>query len=235
MVGPLAPAAANDRIRAVARIAHRVRNPLAVLVGYAELLRARDDEATRREAAVRIAEAAASIAEIADDMLALLALELGAVELELDAVRLGDAVAAAGERVAERTGVEVPSLAHGANLLVEADARQLERMVANILRAVTVDAPATGRLFLAAREEPPVAELRVTKVGWRTSPEDIEALAGGAARPIERTNCTQLTGFELYEAARLAELHGGSCGVERAPNGRPTLVVRLPLAGSRTE
>jgi signal transduction histidine kinase len=230
--GPGEPAAGNGRSQAVARIAHRVRNPLAVLVGYAELLRARDDAATRREAAARIVEAANAVAEIADDVLALLALELDAVELELEAVRLGDAVAAAAERIAERTGVDVPSLAEGAELVVEADVVRLERMIANLLLAVTEDAPATGRLFLAARAEPPVAALRVRKAGWRASPEDLEALVGGAARPNERANGTQVTGFELYEAARLAKLHGGSCGVEHEANGTPALVVRLPLAGT---
>ena len=232
MSGPGGPAARDGRSQAVARIAHRVRNPLAVLVGYAELLRARDDAATRREAATGIAEAANAVAEIADDLLALLALELDAVELELAPVRLGDAVAAAAERIAERTGVDVPSLAEGAELVVEADAVQLERMVGNVLLAVTEDAPATRRLFLAARAEPPVAALRVSKAGWSASPEDLEALVGGAARLNERTKGTQVTGFELYEAARLAELHGGSCGIEHEANGPPALVVRLPLAGA---
>lgn len=225
-------AAANGRTQAVARIAHRVRNPLAVLVGYAELLRARDDAATRHEAAARIAEAANAVAEIADDVLALLALELDAVELELDAVRLGDAVSAAAKRTAERTGVDVPSLAHGADILVEADGVQLERMVGNLLLAVTADAAARDHLRLAARARPPVAELRVTKPDWRASPEELTALAGGAARPNERTDGPQLTGFELYEAARLAELHGGSCSVEREGDGKPALIVRLPLVAA---
>jgi CheY-like chemotaxis protein len=40
------------------RLAHEIMSPLAVIVGYADLLRTRDDEQIRREAPLQIAEAA---------------------------------------------------------------------------------------------------------------------------------------------------------------------------------
>lgn len=40
------------------RLAHDIMSPLAAIVGYADLLRTRDDEAIRREAPLQIAEAA---------------------------------------------------------------------------------------------------------------------------------------------------------------------------------
>jgi CheY-like chemotaxis protein len=49
-------AADRDALRSA--LAHDLKTPLSVIVGYAELLRARDDEATRREAPERILEAA---------------------------------------------------------------------------------------------------------------------------------------------------------------------------------
>lgn len=55
---------------AVAEIAHRLRTPLTVIVGYAELLRLRDDETTRREAPLRIQEAAERLLAVVDDTLA---------------------------------------------------------------------------------------------------------------------------------------------------------------------
>lgn len=48
----------DDREALWSALAHDLKTPLSVIVGYAELLRARDDEATRREAAERILEAA---------------------------------------------------------------------------------------------------------------------------------------------------------------------------------
>lgn len=57
--------------RAAARIAHELRNPLTVIAGYAELLRVRDDEATRLEAAEAIREAAHDLLAKLDNVLAL--------------------------------------------------------------------------------------------------------------------------------------------------------------------
>jgi CheY-like chemotaxis protein len=48
----------DDRDALRSALAHDLKTPLSVIVGYAELLRARDDEATRREAPERILEAA---------------------------------------------------------------------------------------------------------------------------------------------------------------------------------
>ena len=55
--------------RATARIAHDLRTPLTVILGYAELLRVRDDETTRLEAAAAIEEAAAGLLAMVDDAL----------------------------------------------------------------------------------------------------------------------------------------------------------------------
>jgi signal transduction histidine kinase len=48
----------DDRDALWSALAHDLKTPLSVIVGYAELLRSRDDEATRREAPERILEAA---------------------------------------------------------------------------------------------------------------------------------------------------------------------------------
>jgi CheY-like chemotaxis protein len=47
-------------------LAHELRNPLAVISGYAELLRLRDDERTRLEAADRILEAVDQLSRALD-------------------------------------------------------------------------------------------------------------------------------------------------------------------------
>lgn len=68
MSGPEDAASTDD----LSAIAHALRTPLAVITGYAELLQARDDERTRREAADRIAEAAARLSSEIDQVLILL-------------------------------------------------------------------------------------------------------------------------------------------------------------------
>lgn len=50
------------------RLAHDLRALLAVIVGYSELLKIRDDAETRREAAEQIAEAARRISALVDTL-----------------------------------------------------------------------------------------------------------------------------------------------------------------------
>jgi signal transduction histidine kinase len=56
--------------RRLSAIAHDLQTPLSVIIGYAELLRMRDDEQTRREAPVRIQEAAERLSTLIEDLLA---------------------------------------------------------------------------------------------------------------------------------------------------------------------
>ena len=70
-------------------LAHELKTPLAVIVGFAELLAARDDERTRREAATRIMAASERLGNALDDLLAGVAADKGDL-----GPRLLDAIAA---------------------------------------------------------------------------------------------------------------------------------------------
>lgn len=65
-------------------VSHDLRTPLAVIVGYAELIKGRDDEATRREGAARILEASERLTTGIENVVALFetgaALGSGAVQ-----------------------------------------------------------------------------------------------------------------------------------------------------------
>ena len=51
-------------------LAHELKTPLAVIAGFAELLQARDDDETRRQAATHIAEASERLSKAIDRLLA---------------------------------------------------------------------------------------------------------------------------------------------------------------------
>ena len=51
-------------------LSHELKTPLAIIAGFAELLAARDDERTRKEAAARITQAAQQLSTVIDDLLA---------------------------------------------------------------------------------------------------------------------------------------------------------------------
>jgi signal transduction histidine kinase len=67
--GRIPPDAADERLeRLVNTLAHELRTPLTVIIGYAELLLARDDEETRRSAPRAIHEAALALLARLDEL-----------------------------------------------------------------------------------------------------------------------------------------------------------------------
>jgi len=60
----------HERDPQLSTLAHELKTPLAIIVGFAELLGARDDERTRIEATKRIMEASERLREALDDLLA---------------------------------------------------------------------------------------------------------------------------------------------------------------------
>lgn len=61
---------AHERAQeAVSALSHELRTPLSAIMGFAELLQARDDERTRVEASARIVEAAERLSVAIDRLL----------------------------------------------------------------------------------------------------------------------------------------------------------------------
>jgi CheY-like chemotaxis protein len=111
----------------VSQLAHRLRTPLAVIAGYAELLRIRTDEETRTEAPVRIQVAADRLTTAIDEVLELLS---GLAEERTERT--------------ERVGRPRPDVAEGCVLVVDDDEELRE-----LLRATV---PTDGFTMLEARD-----------------------------------------------------------------------------------
>jgi signal transduction histidine kinase len=217
----------------VEALSHRLRNPLAVLVGYAELLKTRPDEAIRVDATDRIVEAADDLALVADDVLALLALELGGLSLDVQPVALADAAATALARVERRTTRfdlrHSPPWEEWPHVL--GDPRAVAHVVTDVVLAACGCAPGTPTVELAAVAREGVAELRVTKDGWNLSPGDVETLLGTIRpMPFGYGSAIRPSGVELYAAGRLSERMGGAVTVEPGEATLLSLVITLPLA-----
>ena len=81
---------AHESNAQLSALAHELKTPLAVIVGFAELLSARDDERTRVEAAKRIMEASERLRDALDDLLAGVAADTGDLGTRLvDALATG--------------------------------------------------------------------------------------------------------------------------------------------------
>jgi signal transduction histidine kinase len=189
-------------------VGHGLRSPLAIISGYAELMRVRPDDRTRLEAAVRIHDAAEQLSALIDETLLLLALERDELELDPAPVTLAPIVrAAVSDAAATHAAHALLLVVDDPDVEVRADPGQLPRLVGRTLDAVcSALAPGTRILVRVGRHD------------------GHGVVAAGASEEWQLGDATRLT---LYVVRRLAELHGGSLRVDEGP-GRASVTLALP-------
>lgn len=214
-------------VEGLARLSNGLRTPLALIVGYAELLGIEPDKKTLAEAPQRIKDAAAELTRIVDDLLAVYALDAGVLYLARTAVPVAelvdDTVAAAGARVDVEIDQRVGTAA------VSADREQAETMLATLIDNARFRAP-NARPKVHVERVSGYARLEVADRGGGLDERDREIAFDAFSRLIPRTGLT--TGLELYKVRRLAELHGGRAWAATGPDDEARFGFELPLARS---
>lgn len=229
---PEAERVRNGTEEAVSNLAHELRTPLTVILGYAELLRARDDEETRREAPARIIEAAEHLLFVVDDLLTVFALDVGGLTLDPTAVDLHDAVAAAIRAFEPRSENHRFTATCDGECWVSADDEHLTRIVTNLLLNAVNGSPNGGDVVMRIEKDRGFAELSVSDNGVGLTKEQLDTVFDRLAR-VQPPDYPKIrsTGLELYKVRRLVELHGGSVAAESEPGKGSTFCVRIPLLG----
>lgn len=199
----------------LSEIRHDLGNPLAAITGFAELLHARGDETTRKEATTRILEAAERLSLALEDILTLIALGSGTLVLHTEPVDLGTIVAealAAFERTTtrhrptDRRQEEWPR--------VEADAERLVQALRLVIDHIA-DAPSSEAAEIVAEQSDGLAIVSVTSARSDGSRLRDPAAAGAVGISV---------------AHALIALHGGRLRIEREPGQRATARCSVPLA-----
>jgi signal transduction histidine kinase len=220
-----ARAARGDALaRMGAMVAHEVRNPIGVIRGAVELVRARAAaglEGRDREALGDVLGEVERLRRLTDDFLDLArepVLSCGPVELAAVAAEAARGLGRAHPGVAVEAAVPA--------LVVQGDAARLRQVLANLLEnaaragalAVRIEAAADGdRALVRVRDDGPGID---ASVRGRLFDPFVSGRARGA-------------GLGLAIARRIAERHGGA--LELADPGPPgaAFVLTLPLASDR--
>jgi signal transduction histidine kinase len=220
----------NGTEQIVSNLAHELRTPLTVILGYAERLRARDDEETRREAPARIVEAAEHLLFVVDDLLTVFALDVGGLSLDPTAVDLHDAVTEAIRAFESRSDNHRFTTTCDGECWVSADGEHLTRIVTNLLLNAVKGSPNGGDVVVRINKERDFADLSVSDSGVGLTKEQLDTVFDRLA-PIQPPGHPMIrsTGLELYKVRRLVELHGGSVAAESEPGKGSTFHVRIPL------
>ena len=144
----------RSRRQLVAWVSHDLRTPLAELRAMAEALEdgiAADTGRYHRQIRAEVAR----LSNMVDDLFELSRIESGTLSLSLDRIEVGDLVSdavASMEALARGRGVQLTGVA-GSPLMVQADARELSRALANLLANAIRHTPDGGCVQVAASAE----------------------------------------------------------------------------------
>jgi signal transduction histidine kinase len=225
----------------LASVSHDLRNPLAGIRGWAQILRrraARLPEAERdrwRNDLTTIETAATRMGTLIDELLDLTHVQMGrALELRpgaTDLLQLARRVIADHQQLATRHSLQVCSDVE--QLVGEWDPARLERVVGNLVSNAIKYSPEGGEVRITvAREEcdgAGWAVLTVQDQGVGIPQEDLPRIFERFYRASNVASQIAGTGIGLAGAKQLVELHGGSIEVHSVPERGSTFVVRLPL------
>ena len=228
-------AAIDGKNRALGVLAHDLRSPINIVLGYLEMLEMNRPEGFDPRSAGyigQIRQAVAFAQGLIEEVLASAIEEAEQVHLAprwveyralVERVARAHALLARAKRV--RVAVE-PPLAEP--LLGWADPLRLEQVLANLIgNAVKFSHPG-GEVRVAARREGEDILLAVGDQGDGIPPEIAARLFQPFCRGASGTAGEPTTGLGLYICARIAAAHGGRIETDSRPGAGTTVTLRLP-------
>ena len=220
----------------LAIMSHELRNPLNVILGYAELL-LRMDEIKRAPHLHRMADAvkrnAVAQSKLIRDLLDLSRLRSGKLELNRETVSPVASIENAIETVkmdAEAKGIEIQVIAPDDVLFVRADPVRLEQIIWNLLNNSVKFTPRGGRITVQLEEEGDDIVLKVSDNGQGIDSSFLPHIFEIFRQADPSTNRAQQgMGIGLAVVQQLVELHGGTVSAYSGGTGQgATFTIRLP-------
>jgi PAS domain S-box-containing protein len=224
-----------DRLKdeLVSVVSHELRTPLASLVGFAELLLARDfPVAQRRQFLETMLQEGQRLTALINDFLDLQRIESGRQELVPVPTALGPllhrAATAVGDDAARPVALDLP-----ADLpMVLADPDRLQQVVVNLLGNARKYSPQGGAVTITASVGAGALEVAVADQGLGLPPEALPRLFRSFYR-VDNSDRRAIkgTGLGLAISRKIVEAHGGRIRAESAGLGRgSTFRFTVPLA-----
>ncbi len=224
-----------DRVKdeIISVVNHELRTPLASVVGFAELLLAREfPEEQRRRFLTSMVQEGLRLAALVDDLLDLQRLAGGREPFTFEACSpralLDRSAAMAGPNAATPIVVE----ANDDLPPVRADAARVQQVLSNLLGNARKYSPNGGTITLSARNADDSVEISVADQGLGIPPESLPRLFEKFFR-VDNSDRREIrgTGLGLAIVKQIVEAHGGRVRAESGGLGQGSrLSFTLPVA-----
>jgi PAS domain S-box-containing protein len=225
----------------LATLSHELRNPLNVILGYAEVL-LRSEEAKKSSFVSRAAEIlkrnALAQSQLVRDLLDLSRLHMGKLTLNRETICLTGAIQNAVETVrdeANEKGVEIRIDMPDDMVFVDADSLRMEQIVWNLLNNAVKFTPPGGSVRLHLTTSGDQAQLVVTDTGQGIEAEflpHVFEMFRQADATISRRHGGMGIGLALVQ--ELVDLQDGSVSVYSAGQGHGAqFTIKMPLSQTK--
>ncbi|HEX9372986.1 MAG TPA: ATP-binding protein [Roseiflexaceae bacterium] len=233
-----------DRLKSefISVVSHELRTPLTSILGYTELLLAREfAPADQREFVKTVYNEASHLSQMVEDMLGISRLEAGKVKLNQWVVSMRQLIGEMTAQLSHHLSTRHRMVIHIPNQLPPAyvDRDKVKQIMFNLLINAAKYSPRGGEIALSVEEaselpadHPPGRFLLVTvrDQGIGIAPEDLPRIWERFYR-VDNTNTRRIggTGLGLAITKALVELHGGRIWVESTPGQGSTFFFTLPV------
>lgn len=218
----------------VAALAHDIKNPVGLIMGYAETLAMRMEG---RPGAKKDLEFISYILESAQNIVKLVTgfLEASKIEAGYDVVRKPLQVNRLVREVAQQyiIAMREKALAFKVDLdqklpEIMGDAAQLERVLWNLVGNAVKFTPRGGKITVASKREENHVCIRIKDNGMGI-PEDEIPLLFSEFRRSRISDKIEGTGLGLFIVKTIVEAHGGKVDVESKEGKGSTFIIRFPM------
>jgi len=224
----------NDlRRRMTADIAHDLRTPLSVILGYAEALSDSKLVASPEIFDVMHTEAQ-HLSRLIDDLKMLSLVDAGELPLTRQPMAPGELLrrtAIAHQVQADNKGISIKVEAAPDMLLIEVDVERMAQVLGNLMSNALRYTPSGGEINLSVHKQNDTVIMRIADNGKGIAEEDLpyifeRSFRGDKARDLQNGE----TGLGLAIAKSLVEAHGGTISVASALGGGTTFIISLPAS-----
>jgi PAS domain S-box-containing protein len=227
----------QQRANFLAMLNHDIRNPLAVVLGYTEMLR---DKARERGAKwdedilARIESSALTVHSLVTNYLELSKIEAGQLTLVKESLAINDILRRVGkhyESEVRRRHLTLQVRLQEGLPYIEGDPVALERVFANLVHNALKFTPAAGRVTIHTAQHNGEVVVSVTDTGPGIASQEIPTLFE-RYRQSAATKNREGAGLGLFIVKSLVDAHRGRVEVESTPGVGTRISVCLPISSA---